>query len=1210
MSSIYFFVLPNWLLIDLASVAIGVSLACTVAILLSILARRIGNPVRHAFLVSALLLSMLCPVFVGLAQRFEWSLIQLAALNTAAQEVGTINGSSHTVDATPPSATPHQRTERLVAAVPPSAEQTQKLAVSEQPNGNRAPAPPMVGGETASPSHTRSWRGIASLVAWVWFIGTSVTLVSVLRGALFVRRFGRTCVAVTDERLLNAMRCAEQRVPLPWQVPLQVSAFTLTPLVIGLWRPRVVVPNRMDCELDDEQLVDVFTHELAHLQRRDHWIGVLQRAAMTCYWWHPLIGWASGLIGDVRERICDDVASAASSEHRYARALVKLAELVVDQPRIPAAIGILSFKGNHLSLRISRLLEMDRPRETALGIRGWIAFVLVTGVVGCSMVFSTLATPTTATAADEPQAPKQKAPDQTPTKEPTKETTGQTTAVKPPFRFPDQVSGTIVTEDGKPIPRAAVTFEFGNAVERRPLKVLRRLQLTTDERGVYVANTRDFPAVEEAGFDIILYASADGFAEGTSAMWYSGSEAPVMKLAEVKLPAGRTVRGRIQGTGGQVPEQVILHAMAAIDRGNIWRQRPVAIGADGAFVISVPKAIDAELMVVSSNFAPVSVTVPVATAHLDTVTLPVGTSVTGRVLDRDGKPVAGCVILAEERMERRFPAYRATKTNARGEYRLAPLRGEFKIHLAESASTSDRIDGSDFESDNKPPPFVPLHVTLNGEANEQQVDLKAGPVLTVRGTVRWADGRPAPKCEIMAWSESVLLDRMSTGPDGSYSMQLPKPITDIAISAIGLRDQQRVFHIAHPVCKAPARQKTDQFLVFDKLEQDLNDADWELRRFEPALPQKTEAGSDELSRLRQKYEEQQVKYDAADKAAKTPDEQMQLYRTQDPRNVVGPELLTLEAKYRGQPTGIEAFAWLFQMACSVGMPDIPISKAREQAVDVLFEHYLNHPELDLFLAQFESGPRCKRGEELLRAALKSSHRKVRAAASYRLASYRWYQAGSRDQYQPVLDLLADDPKNAPRLDYLKAALREFEVPNPGQARAEAEQLAEQVRKDYAELTPPHQNYWTYGELAEALLFEMRYLGSGKIAPEIQGTDAQGNPVHLTKLRGKLVVVSFTYGDPHDIKHLQELSQRYSRDKVAIINIMSMGKLEEITQRTQAGDITWPVIVDPQYGPITRRWNIDSWPSNFVIDPSGVICGIQIPTDRLNSFVERILAKQK
>jgi beta-lactamase regulating signal transducer with metallopeptidase domain/peroxiredoxin len=1201
-------VLPSRTLIELANVACGASVVCGIAILVSVLLWRRSNPVRHGLLVSALLVSLFCPLIVLVAAPLGLSFVRLDMVEASGGPLSIPDGTERPIGDSPR----HRAEIEISSGVPSGNLDLGNHAAKNLASRTSATVLGRVDRPAVPSSSHVPWRGIATLTACVWAVGILLALLNVTRGAWFVRAFGRTCAPVTQPRLLVAMRRAEQRLRFRWSIPLQSSALAVAPLVVGLWHPRIVIPDRMEWDLDDHQLVDVFVHELAHLKRRDHWIGALQRAATICYWWNPLVRWVSCLISDLRERICDDLASDSSREHHYARALVKLAELAALEPHVPAAIGILSFKGNHLRKRISRLLDPDRSRVMALGRTGWFSVALAScGFSALIAIGSVSLRPTSVAAGETTAAASAPEPDDKPAKP------ADNNAAKsgPPYRLADRLRGTVTTEEGAPIPRAKVTFEFGAAdkYDEVPFKAQRRLELSTDEKGQYEVDARDFPAIQEYGFDIMVYAAASGFAEAWSGAWYRANEAPVAELPVVKLTEGRDVRGRVEGSGGRAPDQVILRAFASVDSTSLWVHRPQVISRDGNFVITVPKKVAAELMLVSGNFAPLRIVVPPEVSQIERAVLLQGTSLTGRVLNRDGQPISGCVVSATEESDERQGAYRATKTDARGEYRLPPLRGKFRVHLANSAPTSDRIVDEELRSDNKPPPLAPISVTLSGESGEQQLNIQAGPTLTVQGVIRWADGRPAVKCEMMAWSHSIQLERLQTDDAGRYSMLLPRPIDDISISAIGLLDEQGTFHIAHPVTATPAKYKSEQFLVFDRLDQDLLDADWELRRFQPAKAAIAAPGSDELSRLRKQNEEQTEKYRVADAAAKTAAEQTELYNTQDPRNVIGPQLVALEAKYRGGPTAVEAIEWLVGMARSVGDPEIPVAKAREQIVDVLIEHYLKHPDLNLFLSQFESGPSVKRGEILLRAALESPHRNVRAAAAYHLASYQWHKLEAselRDQLQLFTKLLSDEPEIGPRLEGLKSLMQQYQVENADKVRQEAEQLAETVRKDYADVTPPKQDYWTFGERAEALLFEMRHLGYGKIAPEIQGVDVDGNLVHLTKLRGKFVVVSFTYAYPQNFEHLQPLTKHFSRDQVAVINIMSSADTGEVQKRIKAGEINWPVIADTGFGSVTRRWNIHGWPRTYVIDPSGVIRGIDVPSEWLIRFVDRLLATNK
>ncbi len=1198
-------------LIDLLNIALGSSLACGVGLAISLLCRRLSNPARHAILVSSLLLSLLCPLLAGLAQWSHMSLFQLEVDNSPRQRSDTLRDALPTIgdlsskkmafrEGTDSPRSPTATSTDAVGATTHAAE------VQGSPKSDVYPS-------TATSSSMLNLSHVVIIAMILWMAGILVKFVRMVRGLFFVRDFGRTCVPVSQSRLLRALRDAEQRLGRNGPIPIQSSPLAPAPLVMGLWRPRIVVPNGIEQELDDEQLVDVLAHEVAHLKRRDHWVGVVQSAATMVYWWNPLVGWASSLISDLREQICDDAATNSSRERRYAQALVKLADLVLQRSCIPASIGILPFKKNHLLRRISRLLDADRSRVTSLRRRAWVGVALVSCGLACLMAMTSLSLPTTRAATNDAMVT---APADAPDDQKTNASSADVDKSGPPFRLPPQLTGTVTAEDGTPIPMARVTFEFSasDKLSRTAPKQLRRVEVATNPAGQYQIDTRDFPVLAESepesGFDITIYATAGEFAETWSAFWHPAKEASTVQLQPLKMPAGRVVRGRVHGPGNQAANPVILRALATFNPMKLWSPRPVLIEPDGSFEISVPKELDSELVFVSGKFAPVRVAVPANATRIDDVVLPPGTSLTGRVLNRDGEPIAACVVVATEESDARLHIYRAVKTNAQGEYRLPPLLGRFKLHLADTASTSDRIDDNELKSDSKPPPVAPIQITLNGESREQQFLIQAGPTLMVRGTIRWADGRPARNCEVSAWSGGVQLARLHSDANGAYAVQLPRPVDDIAISAIGLLDKQRAFHIAYPITTVEAQEKNAQFLVFKRLDQELVEADWELRPFKAATVAEPSAGSDELARLRRKYEEQSNVYAKASKAAKTPEAEQEIYKTQDPRNFVAPDVLALEAKYRGSSTAIEAMGWLVRMARSVGSADIPVSKARQEVVDILLEHYLEHPDLDLFLDQFESGADVERGETLLRRSLKSPHRKVRAAATYHLASYLWLHTHSKEEYQPIIDLLANDPQFAREIEYIASQIQKLTPVDLAKQRVETEQLVQQVRQDYADVSPPQQDYWTYGELAESLLFEMNYLAIGKIAPEIQGVDVQGQPVHLTKLRGKFVVVSFTHVQPYQFAHLKELAKKFSNDEVTIVNVMSYAKNEEVNQHVAAGEITWPVLAHEQYGPITRQWNIHGWPQIYVIDPRGVIRVKGIPSDWVVRVVGCLLEANK
>ena len=69
-------------------------------------------------------------------------------------------------------------------------------------------------------------------------------------------------------------------------------------------------------------------HELAHIKRRDHWVGWLKLAAGCLWWWHPVYWYVSWKLGEEAELACDAwaVQKVAQARRAYAEALVSLCE--------------------------------------------------------------------------------------------------------------------------------------------------------------------------------------------------------------------------------------------------------------------------------------------------------------------------------------------------------------------------------------------------------------------------------------------------------------------------------------------------------------------------------------------------------------------------------------------------------------------------------------------------------------------------------------------------------------------------------------------------------------------------------------------------------------------------------------------------------------------------------------------------------------------
>jgi len=207
-----------------------------------------------------------------------------------------------------------------------------------------------------------------------WFVGVVVLLIRLVRGTLFAAR----------------LRSRETRsAPHPWNETLQriaahlgvvrgvrllISSVVDVPVVIGWFRPLVLMPAATLTGMAPEHIEALLAHELAHIRRHDYLVNVLQRIVEAVLFYHPAVWWVSGQIRRERELCCDDLAVAASGDALvYAHAL---ADLELSRPA--HAHTAVAANGGSLLTRIRRLVGQSQPApHTAIAPVAALAVALI-----------------------------------------------------------------------------------------------------------------------------------------------------------------------------------------------------------------------------------------------------------------------------------------------------------------------------------------------------------------------------------------------------------------------------------------------------------------------------------------------------------------------------------------------------------------------------------------------------------------------------------------------------------------------------------------------------------------------------------------------------------------------------------------------------------------------------------------------------------------
>lgn len=157
-----------------------------------------------------------------------------------------------------------------------------------------------------------------------------------------------------------------------------------------------------------------------------------------------------------------------------------------------------------------------------------------------------------------------------------------------------------------------------------------------------------------------------------------------------------------------------------------------------------------------------------------------------------------------------------------------------------------------------------------------------------------------------------------------------------------------------------------------------------------------------------------------------------------------------------------------------------------------------------------------------------------------------------------------------------------------QATAEAERLYERV---IAEFSGVKQRGYSLAELARPQLAELRRLTIGKVAPEIEGYDLYDRPMKLSACRGKVVVLLFWSAlcpIEQETREFRRLVEQMQGKPFVLLGIHADDGTQKAKAAAEKYEMTWPSFQDARQGPIARTYNINSWPTIYVLDQQGVI----------------------
>lgn len=230
-------------------------------------------------------------------------------------------------------------------------------------------------------------------VPWLtslWLAGVSLLSLRLSAGWLRVRGWQHGASDTLGRELGARLSELQTRLGVSRPVRLLRSVAVRVPVVVGWFRPAILLPTSTLTGLTPQQLEFILAHELAHIRRGDAWVSLLQTLIETSLFYHPAMWWVSRCVREDREHCCDDLALAVCGDGLTgAQALATLEA----HRQWSEGVALAASDGSLLG-RVRRLLGVAEDR------RGWphtlggaLVGVGVAAILAGTVAFAALATP-------------------------------------------------------------------------------------------------------------------------------------------------------------------------------------------------------------------------------------------------------------------------------------------------------------------------------------------------------------------------------------------------------------------------------------------------------------------------------------------------------------------------------------------------------------------------------------------------------------------------------------------------------------------------------------------------------------------------------------------------------------------------------------------------------------------------------------------------
>ncbi len=256
-------------------------------------------------------------------------------------------------------------------------------------NDASAQPQPELQGEAAAEKalHIRIYEKLQSINFWnavsiVWLIGAVlVFLISIEKSIAFSLYAKKHSKQIQDKKFLVGLDILKIECGLDRKVMVSACKYINMPVMYGIIRPHILLPDAMKSKLNREHMNAILMHELCHIKNWDILKNYAFLLGKAIHWFNPLVWIAQKASREDTELMCDQNVLSIMGEDKkglYSQSLVEATRFVIERKTPMLTISLCENKSN-LKERIMHMLRPQKKLKSAGIISALTAIFMIIG---------------------------------------------------------------------------------------------------------------------------------------------------------------------------------------------------------------------------------------------------------------------------------------------------------------------------------------------------------------------------------------------------------------------------------------------------------------------------------------------------------------------------------------------------------------------------------------------------------------------------------------------------------------------------------------------------------------------------------------------------------------------------------------------------------------------------------------------------------------